>query len=527
MLTLAQSRFRQTSPTVSVDDMNGSRGSMQSRTGLAEGKDVAEKFSFNPKEGIDNPAMVITDDADSAPSPRLCLLNREDDGESYGFRLRVERGRLGHIIRSVAPGGAAAHGGLRDGDRLLEVNDCYVNDLPHPEVAQKIKLSGNQLRLLVLDGEGYEQALYRGQDLQSVARASQGESCKPPRLCHITKDPASGLGISFTPADGQKSRFTVSLLRGGAAERAGVCKGDLLVWMNGATVSDLTHAALRRMMKKCGDHITILVIDGESEKHYLQQRMPILPTPGVPHNLPHTARKLQLLSDSRGFGFVLRLEKATSGRTFHVLQELESGGPAERAGVKDGDVLLEVNGESVESLKHGQIAERVRQSGQKVSVTTITPQGLEFYTKLGLSPLLFCEEDSDEAIDRKETSTAEQTSQRETGKAPKSRLCSLQKGPLGFGFNLGCVPRRPGTFISQVAVGGPGQRAGLHVGDVVLEVNGQNVAQEYLEDVIMLMKEGGRSLSLRVKEQAGHPKRQEKTPPAAKHGEEKYKITCL
>lgn len=68
-------------------------------------------------------------------------------------------------------------------------------------------------------------------------------------------------------------------------------------------------------MKKCGDCITILVIDGESEKHYLQQRMPILPTPGVPHNLPHTARKLQLLSDSRGFGFVLRLEKATSGRT--------------------------------------------------------------------------------------------------------------------------------------------------------------------------------------------------------------------
>lgn len=62
-------------------------------------------------------------------------------------------------------------------------------------------------------------------------------------------------------------------------------------------------------MKKCGDHITILVIDEESEKHYLQQRMPILPTPGLPHNLPHTARKLQLLSDSRGFGFLLRLEK--------------------------------------------------------------------------------------------------------------------------------------------------------------------------------------------------------------------------
>lgn len=76
-----------------------------------------------------------------------------------------------------------------------------------------------------------------------------------------------------------------------------------------------------------------------------------------------------------------------------------------------------------------------------------------------------------------------------------------------------------------MAVGGPGQRAGLHVGDVVLEVNGQNVAEEYLEDVIMLMKEGGRSLSLRVKEEARHPKRQEKTPPAAKASQSRSGIS--
>lgn len=72
-------------------------------------------------------------DSVAAPSPRLCVLTREE-GESYGFRLRLERGRLGHIIRHVVSGGAAERGGLRDGDRLLEVNHCYVNDLPHPEV---------------------------------------------------------------------------------------------------------------------------------------------------------------------------------------------------------------------------------------------------------------------------------------------------------------------------------------------------------------------------------------------------------
>ena len=40
----------------------------------------------------------------------------------------------------------------------------------------------------------------------------------------------------------------MNLAAGGAAEKAGVCKGDRLVWMDGATVSDLTHSALSRMV---------------------------------------------------------------------------------------------------------------------------------------------------------------------------------------------------------------------------------------------------------------------------------------
>lgn len=69
------------------------------------------------------------------PSPRLCVLKREE-GESYGFHLRVERGRHGHIIRNVVLGGVAGCSGLQDGDRLLEVNNCYVDGVPHPEVGR-------------------------------------------------------------------------------------------------------------------------------------------------------------------------------------------------------------------------------------------------------------------------------------------------------------------------------------------------------------------------------------------------------
>lgn len=176
-------------------------------------------------------------DSVSTPSPRLCVLKREE-GESYGFNLRLEKGRQGHIIRNVVSGGVAGRSGLQDGDRLLEVNNCYVDDVPHPEVrayymitlteasdrrtnriltwnycvclfmnqvARKIKLSGNQLCLLVLDGEEYEQAVSRGQDLRGLASVRKGEGCKPPRLCHITRDPVSGLGINFTPVEGNST----------------------------------------------------------------------------------------------------------------------------------------------------------------------------------------------------------------------------------------------------------------------------------------------------------------------------------
>ncbi|XP_034060160.1 PDZ domain containing 3b isoform X2 [Gymnodraco acuticeps] len=453
---------------------------------------LTETFTFNPKEGIDNPVMVTIEDADSVstPSPRLCVLKR-DEGESYGFNLRVERGRQGHIVRNVVSGGVAGFSGLKDGDRLLEVNNCFVEDIPHPEVAGKIRLSGNQLCLLLLDGEEYEQAVSRGEDLQSLVSAHKGEGCRPPRLCHITRDPASGLGINFTPVEGTGGRFSVSLAAGGAAEKAGVCKGDHLVWIDGTTVSDFTHSALSRMIKKCGNHITILVIDGESEKNYLRQRRPILPAMAVPHNLPHRARRLHLVSEADTYGFLLRLEKAASGRKSHVLRAMESGSPAEKAGMKDGELLLEVNGEAVESLKHEEIVDR-----------------------LGLSPLLFCE---DAAVEREKESSvsasaAEQAPQKEMDDSCKLRYCSVRKGPLGFGFNLDSVPQGPGTFISQMAFGGSGQRAGLCVGDVVMEVDGQNVEDKSLEDVIMLVKEGGHFISLLVMYKTNMRREQTDTP---------------
>lgn len=459
-------------------------------------EDITRKFTFNAKEGIDNPVMVITDDTDpgTTPYPRLCVLKREQ-GESYGFFLRAEKERSGHIIRNIAPGGIAEHSGLRDGDRLLEVNCCFVDDVSHQEVSKKMKLSGNQISLLVLSEEEYEQSKSKGLDLKNLATVNKGESCKPPRLCHITKDPVSGLGITFTAVEGQKGHFSVKLVAGGAAEKAGVLKGDRLIWMGGATVEDLTHSAINRMLKKCGNQITILVVDAESEKYYNTQRIPILPAMATSHNLPYTARKLTLVPGEEGYGFLLRLEKWYSERFVHVLGEMDLGGPAEKAGMHDGDLLLEVNGEAAESLKHEEIVDRVRKSGRVLTLTIISPEGLDFYTKLGLPPLLFCKEVKIKKQHRSVSATWINEDEEQCG---KSRLCTVLKGSLGFGFDLSSFEQKPGVYISQVVAGGPGDKAGLQKGDVVLGVNGNSVGEKTLEDVILLMKEQGSKVSLQV-----------------------------
>lgn len=72
-----------------------------------------------------------------------------------------------------------------------------------------------------------------------------------------------------------------------------------------------------------------------------------------------------------------------------MLREVDSGSPAEKAGMMDGELLLEVNGESTESLKHKEVVNRVRQSGERVCLTTISPQGLEFYTQVGIIGYVF------------------------------------------------------------------------------------------------------------------------------------------
>lgn len=65
--------------------------------------------------------------------PRLCVLKREE-GQGFGFYLSKDTGCRGHVVRQVEPWSSAERGGLKKGDRVLEVNEDFVDDKEHSTV---------------------------------------------------------------------------------------------------------------------------------------------------------------------------------------------------------------------------------------------------------------------------------------------------------------------------------------------------------------------------------------------------------
>jgi len=66
--------------------------------------------------------------------------------------MQAHRTRSGHFV-GVDAGSAAEAGGLRSGDRIVEVNDVNVEEMTHRDVVEKIKASGGEVTMLVVDHE--------------------------------------------------------------------------------------------------------------------------------------------------------------------------------------------------------------------------------------------------------------------------------------------------------------------------------------------------------------------------------------
>ncbi|KAK3911035.1 Na(+)/H(+) exchange regulatory cofactor NHE-RF2 [Frankliniella fusca] len=92
-------------------------------------------------------------EAPGAPVARLCHIVKWAHFDGYGFNLHAEKGKPGQFIGKVDEGSPAEAAGLREGDRIVEVNGVNIANENHKQVVQRIKQVDDETKLLVVDEE--------------------------------------------------------------------------------------------------------------------------------------------------------------------------------------------------------------------------------------------------------------------------------------------------------------------------------------------------------------------------------------
>ncbi|XP_065718823.1 Na(+)/H(+) exchange regulatory cofactor NHE-RF3 [Patagioenas fasciata] len=442
----------------------------------------------------------------SVLQPRECKVTKKPK-KSYGFYLRIEKDTAGHLIRNVEKNSPAEKAGLKDGDRVLRVNGVFVDKEEHAQVVEIVKNSGNSVVLLVLDGASYQKAEEEGVNLEEVGQkvsTGQQEQQSPPtmangaitavpqpRLCYLVKE-EKGYGFSLKTTEGQKGLFIVELSSQGAAAKAGVQNNDRLIEINGKNVENDTHEEVVEKVKKSENHVMFLLSNEETDRYYTSQKMVLSKESANLRLLPLKPRLIEIQKGENGYGFYLQMKKNSGD---HTIKDVDSGSPAAKAGLKDNDILVAVNGEQVDGLDHESVVGKIERSEAKTTLLVVDKETDSMYKLAQISPYSYYYKAQDptpaNTQERVELHTEQQVDH-------KPRICKMVKGPSGFGFSLNMIKNKPGLFISEVQKHGPADTAGVENDDYLVEVNGVRVIDESYDKVVARIHESGDRLMLLV-----------------------------
>ncbi|XP_005096718.2 Na(+)/H(+) exchange regulatory cofactor NHE-RF1 [Aplysia californica] len=232
----------------------------------------------------------------------------------------------------------------------------------------------------------------------------------------------------------------------------------------------------------------------------------------------------------QGYGFNLHAEKGKAGQ---YIGKVDGNSPAEAAGLKEGDRIVEVNNVNIGNENHQQVVARVRSGGEETRLLVVDTNADNWYKeqkkviKGDLPEVLFIsaarnvEEPQVETVPEPVEVAQEPEPVPEPVVEPepvpepepepvvaavvssepsngvngdtthRPRLCHLRIWPhfQGYGFNLHAERDKPGQYIGLVDDDSPASTAGLKVNDRIVEVNGVNIEQQTHTEVISRIKE--------------------------------------
>lgn len=278
--------------------------------------------------------------------PRLCFLTKGDSG--YGFHLHGERNRGGQYIRKVEPGSSADMAGLRPGDRVVEVNGENVENESHHQVVNRIREVPHRTRLLVVDKDTDEYLRRHGLTCTEDLAIEMGTLS--PRPSPGPTPSASPLPRDSAPLS-PKTHHTQSFHPPGA---------------------DLTPDTIQQDKAKRSSVTSSTTTDTEQEAQPLpEQRVELLP------------RLCHMVKGEHGYGFNLHSDKTKRGQ---FVRSVDPGSAAERADLRSGDKLVEVNGANIEGLRHSEVVALIRAGGQEVRLLVVDQATEQLFQRLGITP---------------------------------------------------------------------------------------------------------------------------------------------
>ncbi|CAF1208220.1 unnamed protein product [Rotaria sordida] len=380
-----------------------------------------------------------------------------------------------HFISNVQQSSMADKAGLRDGDRILTVNGVDVTNSIHEDVRRMMQTK-KPLQLTVVNDPRYLELIENVKLNQNKTEAAQDKKASPPPDYESV---------------GQKSDLTTR-----------------------------SRSPMKHIPSESSDETRFSHSKSESPKLInddLSQNFHTLFTDDKGSvKVKHCILKKD--PTYNGYGLVLRYQNG-----LHLIDQVEEDSPAFKAGLREDDIILFVDKKNVELLTHDDVKILIRKlslSNTNIDLILMKKNDVSRYKiyqekkSIDWKPILDDQTNnetiqSDQSISnvsrsydqtndsRKSSSSSgkqaapappiSSTSQSTT--SPSTRVCILQpSADRTAGFALSGKTSPP-YVICQVEKNSPADKAGLHINDALISINGKLVTETSYEDTVKLIKE--------------------------------------